>query len=86
MACAAVSLAIAGYALLSESGWTRMRDRQAEQAHLEQRIERLQKRNLDLADRAKALKDDDVVLEEVAREELGYIKEDEVILLLDQAR
>lgn len=86
--CAAVAAGIAGYALLSPSGLPKLRDKQADLADLEADVERLERENARLVAEASRLREDspsaDIYLEDAAREELGWVKPDEHVLLLDE--
>ena len=75
------------YTFISEDGWRGKTQLQQERAALEGRVRSLKQGNDALAREAKALQDsgdENLVLEEAVRSELGYVKKDEVIILTDE--
>lgn len=86
--CAAVAAGIAGYALLSPSALPKLRDKQQDLAALKADVEQLERENARLVAEASRLREGspgaDVYLEDAAREELGWVKPEEHVLLLDE--
>lgn len=84
--CSAVALAIVLYTALSPDGYGRMGTLQGERAALSQRVAELKADNARLMEEASSLQEDAETthLERVVREELGYVKPDEVVLLMDE--
>lgn len=86
--CAAVAAGVAGYALLAPSGLPKLRDKQADLAALEADVERLERENERLVAAAARLRSESprapIYIEDAAREELGWVKPDEHVLLLDE--
>jgi cell division protein FtsB len=79
-----IATMVVGYTFLSSDGWREKSRLQQEQAALEGRVKQLQADNAQLAEQARALRDerpDNRVLEEAVRSELGYVKKDEVVIL-----
>lgn len=81
---------LAGYALFSAGGLSRMQHLRAEAETLRQDVATMQAQNEQLRDEVKRLQGEtpgaDAYLEGVIRAELGYIKSDEHLLLLPAAR
>lgn len=83
---AALCGAALGWALMSEDGWPKTQRLEEERAALEAKAARLRSEITTLADEARVLQDtggDNPVLEQVVRTELGYVRKDEVILLME---
>lgn len=82
---AALCGAALGWALMSEDGWPKTQRLEEERAALEAKAARFRAEITTLAGEASALQDtggENPVLEQVVRTELGYVRQDEVILLM----
>lgn len=88
-ACALVASGISGYAVLSEDGLSRMRRQREEAARLSADVDKLRAENERLKAEARRLEGEgegaDAYLEKVVRDELGYVRKNEHVLLLDEA-
>lgn len=85
--CALVSASILSWAFLIDGGHQRTRDLEQETQKLGDDVVQLEKETQVLKDKAAVLRDDEgdkAALEEVIREELGYVKSDEHILWLTE--
>ncbi len=84
-----VALAILFYVAFTDSGWPRVKQLQAEEDSLRTQVRALQADNEELAGKAHMLKEDSAsgkaILETAVRQELGYVKPDEKILILEDA-
>jgi cell division protein FtsB len=82
-----VATGVTGYALLSPSGLPRLRAQDSERASLAADVDRLKTNNEALRQQARVLRADDDAsrphLEKAVREELGYVRPDEHVVLLD---
>jgi cell division protein FtsB len=80
-----IALGIAAYAVLAPSGLQRTRTLEGENARLEARVTSSRAENALLIAEAKAIGDDadPRELERTVREELGLVKSDEHVLVLD---
>lgn len=80
-------MGVSGYALLSPAGVPKLRQKRADQAALQADVERLEQENARLLAETARLKEGsphaNVHLEDAAREELGWVKPDEHVLLLE---
>lgn len=87
--CAFIAAGVAGYALLAPSGLPKLRHKERELALLQSDVARLESENARLLAEAGRLKDgapdQHVYLETAAREELGWLRPDEHVLLLPSA-
>lgn len=87
--CAVTSLGIVGYASLSSSGATRVRAQERELTALESDVKALSDGNDALRREAEQLRGETEAtrpyLEQAVREELGYVRDDERVVLLDTA-
>ncbi len=83
--CAFAALGVLGYGLLSSDGVGKTRRLNAERQELEQRVETLETENAHIAHDIEQLRDEDntAYLEKTVREELGYIRPDEVVVLTE---
>lgn len=85
--CALIAVGVSGYALLSPTGVPKLRQKQADLAALKADVERLEEENARLVAEASRLREDGphaaIYLEDAAREELGWVKPDEHVLLLE---
>lgn len=88
--CAVVAAGIAGYALLAPAGLPKLRHKERELAQLQSDVSRLERENARLLTAANRLREGaapaDIYLEDAAREELGWLKPDEHVLLLPSER
>lgn len=78
------ALAVGAYTALSPSGLSRWFALTDEERQLDSQLEAATRHNAALVDEVKRLRDDPRVVEEAAREQLGYVKKDEVVLLLPE--
>lgn len=87
--CAVIAAGVAGYALLAPSGVPKLRDKERELALLQSDVAQLESENARLLSEAGRLKDGvpdrDIHLETAVREELGWLRPDEHVLLLPSA-
>lgn len=85
--CAVIAAGVVGYALLSPAGVPKLRDKRADLAALKSDVEQLERENARLAVEASRLREESpraaIHLEDAAREELGWVKPDEHVLLLE---
>jgi cell division protein FtsB len=88
--CVLVSSGIAGYALLSETGAPRLQAQQRELDAIEGDVAQLRTQNDALAQDAQRLTGDDPAnqpyLEQAVRQELGYVRPDERVVLTEPRR
>lgn len=79
-----VALAVAAWAVLSPSGLPRLRQLNNEQQALTADVDQARRDNARLEAEVRVLQGDDpasqAVLEKAAREELGWVKSDEIVL------
>jgi cell division protein FtsB len=84
-----VALAILFYVAFADGGWPRVKQLQAEEDSLQTQVRALQGENKDLAGKAQLLKEESAsgkaILETAVRQELGYVKPDEKILILEKS-
>lgn len=78
------ALAVAAYTALSPSGLSRWFSLRDEERQLDAQLETAERDNAKLVDEVKRLRDDPRVVEEAVREQLGYVKEGEVVLLVPE--
>jgi len=83
--CVLVSSGIAGYALFSEEGVPRLSDQKRELDGIQQDVATLREQNAALKEDARRLRGEDEgtkpFLEQAVREELGYVRPDEKVVL-----
>ncbi len=83
---AALAVGIATYALLAPSGLPKLRAKQQDLQKLQADVALLERDNALLLSQASSLRDDApeaaIYLEDAAREELGWVRPDEHVLLL----
>ncbi len=88
LTCAAVALAIATWVAIGESGVPKLQELDGERARLSAETEALKRENAALQAEAELLRTDATVpsgaLEKAAREELGYVKNGEVVVIDDE--
>ena len=86
--CALIAVGIASYAVLSDGGLRRMQRQRAEANALRSDVAALEHQNQRLKDEVQLLQGDapgaEAYLERVVREELGYVKKGEHLLLLQE--
>jgi cell division protein FtsB len=75
-----VIAAIAAVLIILLPGYTKLQDLKAENRELEYRIKKLGKSIDELKDEKTRLQDDILYIEKVARERLGVVREDEVVI------
>lgn len=84
VAAAGVALAVVAYAVLVPSGLPRSRELRAEERALASEVEQARAHNARLEREVKVLQGGEpssaAVLEKLAREELGWVKRDELVL------
>jgi cell division protein FtsB len=68
------------FIIISEHGYSDLRYLQKERDRLAQENQRLDRKNLDIGVEIDRLKNDPEYIENIARQELGMIAEDEIIL------
>lgn len=78
------ALAVGAYTVLAPSGLARWYSLTDEERALDRQLEVAQRDNAALADEVARLKSDPRVVEEAAREELGYVKNDELVLVVPE--
>jgi cell division protein FtsB len=87
LACALVATSVAGYALLGPSGLPRLSAQDTEREALARDVAQLEDHNAALREQARTLADDEAsrpFVEKAVREELGYVRPDERVVLLDE--
>ena len=81
-----VALAVGAYTALSPSGLSRWFSLRDEERQLDAQLDDANQKNAALVDEVKLLRDDPRVLEEAVREELGYVKRGELVLVVPEGR
>ena len=85
-----ISAGVMAYTLLSPGGLPRMQRQQHDAAALQRDVDALREQNAHLQKNARLLQGDapgaEAYLEDVIREELGYVKADEHLLLFETQR
>ncbi len=79
------ALAVGTYTVLAPSGLARWFSLTDEERQLDRQLEVAQQDNAALADEVTRLRSDPRVVEEAAREELGYVKKDELVLIVPES-
>ena len=87
LGCALIAALVLGYAALSDGGVDKMRELTAQQHELQRRAERARAENEQLVREIETLRGDDPThdgaLERAIREDLGYVRKDEIVVVLD---
>ncbi|GAB4294841.1 MAG: hypothetical protein Kow0090_09630 [Myxococcota bacterium] len=78
-----VSFAMVTFAYLGGSGKPHIEALSAEHNRLHEKTEALRKENERLKSQIEAFKSDDIAIERAAREQLGMVKENEIIIQFD---
>ncbi|MFN8009039.1 MAG: septum formation initiator family protein [Terriglobia bacterium] len=77
--CFSFVLLLAGYsALFGEHGYLSLRKMERRSSEYNERIERLKKENQDIRSEIRALKTNPAMIEKIAREELGLVRQGEI--------
>lgn len=79
-----VALAVGTYAVLAPSGLSRWLSLRDEEKRLDQQVQAAQEHNAALTDEVAHLRDDPRVVEEAVREELGWVKKGELVLVVPE--
>lgn len=79
-----VALAVGAYTALAPSGLSRWFSLRDEEKRLDQQVDAAHAYNAALADEVKQLREDPRVVEEAVREELGYVKKGELVLIVPE--
>ena len=79
-----VALAVGTYTALAPSGLSRWFSLRDEERKLDQQVEAAQAENAALTREVKQLRDDPRAVEEAVREELGWVKTGELVLIVPE--